>query len=131
LVIVDSTVWVDYLKKVSTPEAVWLGRELPNRRLGLTDLILCEVLQGFPSEAQAARALRELQRFEVFDTGGGAIAIAAARNYRILRSRGQTVRKTIDCVIATFCLLSDHALLHHDRDFDPFEQVLGLRVVHP
>jgi predicted nucleic acid-binding protein len=131
LVIVDSTVWVDYLKGLSTPEKAWLDREIPHRRLGLTDLILCEMLRGAPSEAKAADVLRELQRFEVFDTGGVAIAIAAARNYRILRSRGQTVRTTIDCVIATFCLLGDHALLHHDRDFDPFEQVLGLRVVHP
>jgi predicted nucleic acid-binding protein len=131
VVIVDTTVWVDYLKGVATPEAEWLDRELTRQRLGLTDLILCEVLQGIPSEPQARRVLRQLQQFEVLDAGGVALAIEAARNYRDLRGRGLTVRKTLDCVIATFCLLGDHMLLHHDRDFDPFEAKLGLRVVHP
>ncbi|MPY89093.1 MAG: PIN domain-containing protein [Luteitalea sp.] len=131
MVIVDTTVWVDYLKGLPTPEADWLDRELTRQRLGLTDLILCEVLQGLTSEAKAADVLRELQHYEVFDTGGVDLATAAARNYRLVRARGVTVRKTIDCLIATFCLLGDHALLHHDRDFDPFEKELGLQVVHP
>lgn len=131
MVIVDTTVWVDYLRGVDTPEVEWLDRELARQRLGLTDLILCEVLQGMASESQARRVWRELQQFEVFETGSVDLAIAAARNYRQLRSHGLTVRKTIDCLIATFCLLGDHALLHHDRDFDPFETRLGLRVVHP
>jgi predicted nucleic acid-binding protein len=131
VVIVDTTVWVDYLKGSSTPETDWLDRELTHQRMGLTDLILCEVLQGIPSEPQARRVLRDLQQFEVFETGGVELAIAAAHNYRYLRTRGLTVRKTIDCLIATFCLLGDHALLHRDRDFDSFEAQLGLRVVHP
>jgi predicted nucleic acid-binding protein len=131
VVIVDTTVWVDYLKGLPTPEADWLDRELTRQRLGLTDLILCEVLQGIPTEAQAARVLRELQQFEIFETGGVALAKAAARNYRLLRTRGRTVCKTIECVIATFCLERGHALLHHDRDFDPFEEVLQLNVIHP
>jgi predicted nucleic acid-binding protein len=131
VVIVDTTVWVDYLKGTSTPEVEWLERELTSQRLGLTDLILCELLQGVPSDAQAARVQRALEQFEVFETGGVALAVAAAANYRALRSRGHTVRETIDCLTATFCLLSGHALLHADRDFDLFEQHLGLRVVHP
>jgi predicted nucleic acid-binding protein len=131
VVLVDTTVWVDYFKGLPTPEAEWLDRELVRQRLGLTDLVLCEVLQGVTSEAQAAEVLRELQQFEIFDTGGVGLATAAARNYRLLRTRGVTVRKTIDCLIATFCLLADHMLLHHDRDFDPFEHELGLQVVHP
>ena len=131
MVIVDTTVWVDYLRGTSTPEADWLDRELTRQRLGLTDLILCEVMQGIPSDQQAARLLRDLRQFEIFETGGVDLAIAAARNYRHLRARGLTVRKTIDCLIVTFCLAGDHALLHSDRDFDPFEQALALRVIHP
>jgi predicted nucleic acid-binding protein len=126
-----STIWVDYLRGTSTPQADWLDRELTHQRLGLTDLILCEVLQGIPSDQQAARVLRDLRQFEIFDTGGADLAITAARNYRQLRARGPTVRKTIDCLIATFCIVGDHALLHSDRDFDPFEDALALRVIHP
>jgi predicted nucleic acid-binding protein len=131
VVIVDTTVWVDYLRGTATPQADWLDRELTRQRLGLTDLILCEVLQGIPSDQQAARVLRDLRQFEIFDTGGAELAIASARNYRHLRARGLTVRKTIDCLIATFCILGDHALLHSDRDFDPFEKALALHVIHP
>jgi predicted nucleic acid-binding protein len=131
VVIVDTTVWIDFLGGRSTAEAAWLDRELTRQRLGLTDLILCEILQGIPTESEAARTLEELRRFEVFVTGGVELAVAAARNYRALRTRGRTVRKTIDCLIATFCLLHQHSLLHRDRDFDPFEDVLGLQVVHP
>lgn len=109
MVIVDTTVWVDYLRGTSTPQADWLDRELSRQRLGLTDLILCEVLQRIPSDQQAARVLRDLRQFEIFDTGSVELAVAAARNYRHLRSRGLTVRKTIDCLIATF--------LHHRRPF--------------
>jgi predicted nucleic acid-binding protein len=67
----------------------------------------------------------------VFDMSGVPLAREAARNYRALRSRGLTVRKTIDCLIATFCLRDQHSLLHRDRDFDPFEKLLGLSVIHP
>jgi predicted nucleic acid-binding protein len=67
----------------------------------------------------------------VFGTGGTKVAIAAAQNYRALRTRGHTVRKTIDCIVATFCIEAAHELLHRDRDFDPFEEALGLRVIHP
>ena len=131
MVIVDTTVWVDYLNGISTLEVEWLDRESERRRLGLLDLTVCEVLQGVSNDAAAARVLRTLRRFEIFDTGGLALAEAAARNYRSLRARGRTVRKTIDCLIATFCLEHSHALLHCDRDFDPFEDVLELEVVHP
>ena len=130
MVIVDTTVWVDYLNGVSTPEVEWFDRESERQRLGLLDLTVCEVLQGVSTDAAAARVLRTLRRFKVFDTGGIALAEAAARNYRSLRARGRTVRKTIDCLIATFCLEHSHALLHCDRDFDPFEDVLRLQVVH-
>jgi predicted nucleic acid-binding protein len=131
VVIVDATVWIDYLRGVNTPEADWLDREATRQRLGLLDLTVCEVLQGLASDDDANRVLRHLRRFEVFETGGVELATAAAQNYRLLRKRGRTVRKTIDCLIATFCLRQRHALLHADRDFDPFEAILGLHVVHP
>jgi len=131
MVIVDTTVWVDYLKGVSTPEVEWLDRETSRQRLGLLDLMAGEVLQGLSTDEEAVRVLRHLRRFEIFRTGGIELAVAAARNYRHLRSRGRTVRKTIDCLIATFCIEQNHALLHNDRDFDAFEELLDLQVVHP
>lgn len=131
MVIVDTTVWVDYLRGAQNPETGWLNVELDHRRLGLTDLILCEVLQGIRDDISFSRVQRELRKFEVFETGGVELAVATARNFRKLRQRGHPVRKTIDCLIATFCLREGHSLLHRDRDFDPFEQVLGLSVIHP
>ena len=120
MIIVDTSVWIDYFRGKTTPQTEYLERELDRRRLGLTDIILCEILQGVPDERQAALALRALQKFEIFEMGGMALAVAAAGNYRFLRSRGRSVRKTIDVLIATFCLLNGHALLHNDRDYDPF-----------
>jgi predicted nucleic acid-binding protein len=130
MVIVDTTVWIDYLRGASNHETAWLDRELKQQRLGLTDLILCEVLQGIRDEGTFKQVRDELLKFQVFATGGTDTAIAAAENHRTLRQRGYTVRKTVDCWIATFCLLSGNQLLHRDRDFDPFEKVLGLHVVH-
>ena len=131
MVIVDTTVWVDYFRGISTPEVAWLDEHLTQQRFGLLDLMICEILQGLTTDAEAALVARELRRFQVFETGGVALAVEAARNYRFLRSRGRTVRKTIDCLIATFCLAGGHSLLHRDRDFDAFERHLGLSVVHP
>ncbi len=130
MVIVDTTVWIDYLRGTENPETRWLERELQQRRIGLVDLILCEVLQGVREQGAFARVRADLLKFQVFQTGGSGFAIAAAQNYRELRQRGYTVHKTIDCLIATFCLQARHELLHRDRDFDCFEKVLGLRVVH-
>ena len=131
MVIVDTTVWIDYLGGAANAHTSWLDRELDRQRLGLTDLILCEVLQGIRGDAAFSKVLRDLSKFHVFNTGGADLALAAARNYRVLHDRGATVRKTIDCLIATFCLEAGHSLLHHDRNFDPFERQLGLMVVHP
>jgi predicted nucleic acid-binding protein len=131
MVIVDTTVWVDYLRGTQNYETEYLDRELGHERFGLTDLILCEILQGIRDERAFARVLHEMSVFELFETGGTTLAIEAARNFRRLRERGHTVRKTIDSLIATFCLLHGHSLLHRDRDFDHFEKHLGLAVVHP
>lgn len=130
MVIVDTTVWIDYLGGVANKETDWLEQALPRARLGLTDLILSEILQGIRDEKTFRRVRDDLLRFNVFPTGGTALAVASAQNFRELRQRGFTVRKTIDCWIATFCILSGNQLLHRDRDFDPFETELGLQVVH-
>ncbi len=131
MVIVDTTVWIDYLQGIRNPETDWLEADLDRQRLGLTDVILCEVLQGVRDEAIAASVERQLLKLEVFQTGGVDLARDAAKNYRTLRARGHTVRKTIDCLIATFCLRGQHSLLHRDRDFDAFERFLDLSVIHP
>ena len=130
MVIVDSTVWVDYFKGLHNPETDWLDVHLDVQRLGLTTIILCEVLQGVRDERRAVAVETALVKLEVFDVPSVAVATQAAKNYRTLRSRGRTVRKTIDVLIATFCI-EQHSLLHRDRDFDHFEEFLGLSVVHP
>jgi len=131
VVIIDTTVWIDYLRGVSNSETDWVHAELDRQRLGLTDLILCEVLQGVRDESQAKDVERQLLKLEVFPGGGVDVAKDAARHYRLLRSRGHTVRKTVDYLIATFCIREQHSLLHRDRDFDPFEKFLELSVIHP
>jgi predicted nucleic acid-binding protein len=131
VVIVDTTVWIDYFQGMENSQTEWLNTEIDRQRLGLTDIILCELLQGVRDDGVAKEVERRLLNLEVFDTGGVAVAREAARNYRALRSRGHTVRKTIDCLIATFCLRGQHSLLHRDRDFDPFEKFLELSVIHP
>lgn len=131
MVIVDTTVWIDYLGGTMNPHTSWLNRELTRQRLGLTELILCEILQGIRDDAAFTQVHRDLLRFQVFSTAGVDLAVASAQNYRSLRKRGITVRKTIDCLIATFCLDHGHSLLHRDQDYDPFEAHLGLQVIHP
>jgi|SRR5450432_1993764 predicted nucleic acid-binding protein len=131
MVIVDTTVWIDYLRGIENEETRWLDSSLENQRIGLTDLILCEVLQGVHNQATFSRVKEQLLKFHIFDTGGEILAIASAQNYRLLRHHGRTVKKTIDCVIATFCVQAGHQLLHRDHDYDPFESLVGLQVVRP
>ena len=129
MVIVDTTVWIDYLRGTSTPQVIWLEIAMERQRLGLLDVMLCEVLQGVRDDPQLDEVRQILSRFAIFTTGGVALTIAAARNYLVLRRQGRTVRKTIACLTATFCLIHDHTLLHNDCDFDPFEKFLGLSVI--
>ena len=130
MVIVDTSVWIDYFGGVETLHTNWLDQRV-GPGLGLTDLTLCELLQGARDEKLFREVRRRLAEFDIFNTGGEDMAVSSAQNYRFLRSRGATVRKTIDCVIATYCIRHHHSLLHRDRDFDPFEKHLGLEVVHP
>lgn len=125
--IVDSSVWIDYFNGVHTPTTDRLDLALGRQELGIGDLILCEVLQGFRQDREFERAQRALLTFPVFTLGGATLAVQSARNYRLLRQRGITIRKTVDCLIATFVIENDYTLLYQDRDFDPFVIHLGLQ----
>ena len=129
MVIVDSSVWIDYFHNEVTEQTAWLEAAFGLRPMGLTNLILCEVLQGVRHQHRLRTATKQLTALPVFDLLGTGIAIGSAGNYRLLRSRGVTVRSTIDCLIATFCIQEGHQLLHRDRDFDSFEEHFGLKVV--
>jgi predicted nucleic acid-binding protein len=129
VILVDSTVWIDYFQGTITPQTERLDGLLGQQPLAIGDLILTEVLQGFSGEREFNQARRMLTSLTVVELGGVEIAIQTARNFRSLRRRGVTVRKTIDTVIATRCIESGYELLHNDRDFDPFAKYLGLRVV--
>jgi predicted nucleic acid-binding protein len=129
MLIVDSSVWIDALFGVTNRHTNWLRRAIGREEIGLTSLSLCEILQGVRSDVRFRSFRRDLLQFPVFDTVSADLAVMAARNYRLLRGRGITVRKTIDCLIATFCIRDEHILLHNDRDFDGFAMHLGLRVV--
>ena len=126
---VDSSVWVDYFRESMTPQTKKLDYLLASEPLAVGDLILIEVLQGIAGERDFNRTRKMLTALTVVELGGAEIAVQAARNFRTLRSLGVTVRKTIDTVIATRCIESGYDLLHSDRDFDPFAEHLGLRVV--
>jgi len=131
VIAVDTTVWVDHLRDVASPQVRTLRDIIINHRtlIVVGDLILSEVLQGLGSDRQAARVEAALRRFEVMPMVGTDIAVKSAANYRALRTLGITVRRTIDMLIGTFCIERGLPLLHADRDFDPMERHLGLVVV--
>ena len=131
MLVVDSTVWIDYFNGVASPQTDYLNRILETTPILVGDLILAEVLQGFRQDADFEKARRALGKFLQANLVGPDLAIQSARNYRTLRQKGITVRKTIDNLIATYCLENDHELLHNDSDYDGYEQHLGLKVVHP
>ena len=129
MILVDSSVWIDYFRGASNAPTERLDDLLSREPLAIGDLILTEVLQGFSDEKAFNKARNLLTSLTVIQLGGQEIAIQAARNFRALRSLGVTVRKTIDTIIATRCIASRYSLLHNDRDFGPFVDHLGLRVV--
>jgi predicted nucleic acid-binding protein len=131
LIVVDSSVWIDFFNGKVTPQTSKLLSLLGNEPLLVGDLILCEILQGARSEAQARMLEQELRKFELLPMLSPELAIAAAKNYRLLRSEGITIRKTIDLIIGTFCIAHGHTLLHDDRDFSPMETHLGLKIIEP
>ena len=129
MIVVDSSVWIGYFNGAETRETGLLDDLLGAEPVLIGDLILAEVLQGFRSnrDVRRARAALDLLYFEPMV--GRSIALASARNYRALRARGVTVRKTVDMLIATYCMENGHSLLHADRDFDAIEDNLGLQTV--
>ncbi len=126
---VDSSVWIAWFGKTPTRHIEALDRLLEMEQVGVGDLVLMEVLQGCASEADAARTQRTLAGRTIVRVADETIAVEAARNHRLLRSRGVTVRSTIDTLIATRCIADGLRLLHADRDYLPFERHLGLQVV--
>jgi predicted nucleic acid-binding protein len=129
VILVDSSVWIDHFRNVESDPVRRLRRLIREEPLLIGDLILCEILQGFNSEAQARLVQRSFSRFEAVALSDPGLAVIAAANYRFLRRQGITIRKTIDVVIGTFCIERGHALLHSDRDFEPMERFLGLQTV--
>jgi predicted nucleic acid-binding protein len=129
MVIVDSSVWIDYFNGRDIPEVAKLDRLLETELLGVGDLILAEVLQGFRQDKDYQTAKRLLTSLTVFEMLGVEMAIKSADNFRDLCKKGITVRKTIDVMIATFCIENGHELLFSDKDFTPFVEHLGLMAV--
>ena len=129
MILVDSSDWVDYFRGTATRQTDKLDSMLGGHRLAVGDLIVAEVLRGFRDDESFDRARRLLERFALIELGGYRVALQAAKNYRLLKALGVTVRKTIDAIIATRCIEDRHALLHNDRDFDPFVTHLGLKSV--
>lgn len=131
MILVDSSVWIDYFRGTSSPQTDRLDSLLGIEPIATGDLCLTEVLQGFGDERDFAQAKALLTSLIIVPIGGKDVAIEAARNFRTLRAKGITVRKTVDTLIATRCIESGLALLYSDRDFDPFVDHLGLRSVLP
>ena len=129
MILVDSSVWIDYFKGTLTPRTSKLDQLLDTDWLAIGDLMLTEVLQGCRGDKEFNRVKDLLTSLTVVDLGGQEIAIQAARNFRTLRRLGISIRKTIDTLVATRCIESGYVLLHNDRDFDPFVEHLGLRVI--
>jgi len=129
VIVVDTSVWIDYFNGVQTPQVDRLDELLGEHLIAIGDLVLAELLQGFATESDAKRALALLEPLQFVAMAGRDVAIQSAAFYRRLRRVGVTVRKTMGMLIGTYCLLHDHELLHDDRDFDLLAKHLGLRTV--
>lgn len=126
MILVDSSVWIDYFRGTENPQSNHLDALLGSQPIAIGDLMLTEILQGFSRERDFIQASEVLAELEQIDIAGREIALEAARHFRTLRLKGVTVRKTIDTMIATRCVHDSLPLLYSDRDFDPFVEHLGL-----
>ena len=131
MLIVDTSVWIDYFNGVKNLHTNFLDTAIMQKPILMGDLILAEILQGFHHDNDFEKARKSLQRFLQVNMINTALAIQSAKNYRFIRQKGITVRKTIDNLIATFCIENELELLHRDSDFDSYEKYLKLKVVHP
>jgi predicted nucleic acid-binding protein len=129
MIIVDSSVWIDYFNGTVTTQTEWLDSSLGKVPILMGDLILTEVLQGFQNDKDFRTAKDLLLGIPFIAMGGPALALKSATHYRLLRKKGVTVRKTIDMMIGTFCIHNALPLLHDDRDFDPMVNYLRLKVI--
>jgi predicted nucleic acid-binding protein len=127
--LVDSSVWIDYFNGKKTAQTDWLNSSMGDTPIIMGDLILTEVLQGFQSDRDFRITRNLLLRLPFMPMGGQTLALESAENYRLLRKNGITVRKSIDVMIATFCIHYRLPLLHDDRDFDPMVKFLGLKTI--
>lgn len=127
MIVVDSSVWIDYFTGNDTPGVEKLDSILGSDLVAIGDLMLVEVLQGFRSDKDYRAARKLLLSLSVLSLLNTEIALKSAANFRKLRRKGVTVRKTVDTIIATFCIENDLSLLHSDRDFKPFHEHLKLR----
>jgi predicted nucleic acid-binding protein len=129
MVLVDTSVWIDFFNGTASREVESLDRLIGTGEILIGDLILMEILQGFGRDADYRRARAVLMELPYADLAGKEVALAAADHYRKLRGKGVTVRKSVDMIIGTFCILGGHVLLHADRDFDVLEKHLGMQVL--
>jgi predicted nucleic acid-binding protein len=129
MILVDSSVWIGYFRGDKTPQTDWLDAALGKKAIIIGDMILTEVLQGFQRDSDYKKARSLLLDFPFFEMWGKEIAIESAENYRFLRKKGVTIRKTIDVVIGTFCIHHGISLLHDDHDFAPLEKQLILKTI--
>jgi predicted nucleic acid-binding protein len=130
LIVVDTSVWISFFRQHDTWQ-VHMLRHLPAASIVVGDVVLLEILQGMNTEAGASRKARDLQALTSAHMMSPGSAIRSAQNYRQLRRLGVTVRSTVDTIVATYCIDRGYPLLHQDRDFDAFEEHLGLDVLHP
>lgn len=130
-ILIDSSVWIDFFRGAPLPAALFLRDTIGTRPYIVGDLMLAEVLQGFRYRSDFERARHAMLQLPVVALVSRELALLSATNYRLLRSRGITIRSTIDCLIATFCITNEITLLHADRNFSPFEEHLGLSVLRP
>ena len=130
MILVDSSVWIDYFRSAETSQVALLDSLLGRSQLAVGDLIAAEVLRGVRDEREFKWVKKTLDAFDHVDLAGYDLAVRAAENYRSLRAKGVTIRKTIDAIIATRCIENDLTLLHADRDFLPFVEHFGLKVAH-
>jgi len=128
MILADTSVWIDYVRGQQAAHTDLLDYELLHSRIITGDLIIAEFLQGFRSEKEYRKAKAMIESLEYYDLVGKDIALKAAWNLKMLRKHGITIRKTVDVIIATFCIENRHELIHNDRDFDPMEEYLGLAV---
>jgi predicted nucleic acid-binding protein len=126
VIVVDSSVWIDFLRGRHAPHVKQLQRSLGRVEIIVGDLMLCEVLQGLPNEQAAREVEALLRRFEIVPMAGDVIAVAASAHFRSMRKLGITIHKTIDLLIGTWCIANRRPLLHNDSDFHPMARHLGL-----